>query len=144
MIVLGIDPGKTTGFAKLYSGISKPNWFETQFFNDVEWQHIVAHYFKLSQLISNSNVIVMESAIHHGRLTDGKIHQLKVIGIVEYLCGIMEVNLVYVTPEEGKKHKIDVSHIHAHHSKDAYRVAMAYLIREGKVNVADYLSTKGS
>ncbi len=133
MIVLGIDPGKTTGLC----------WIPTTG-GSIGKQVVYPNIFQMLPGICGSDVVVMESAVKHGSLTEGKVSQLMVMGAVEYLCATEGLDLIYITPEERGRVKKVPSHIEGVHAKDAYRVAMAYLIREGKVNVADYLSTKGS
>jgi len=119
-VIFGIDPGGTTGFCLI----------ETTELGEIVFQEAVERK-GIGQFpnLRLCDVVAMEDVVPTGRLTAGKALQLKAIGAIE----AQGVNIEYVSPEERKRVSISLP-IRGDHAKDAYRVAVAYAIREGLVS----------
>lgn len=118
--ILGIDPGGTTGFCSILidplGGHRILESFETK---DI-WLS--------KRAFSRFDKIVVESVVAHGKLTEGKIEQIKTVGYLEVVCD----DLQWVTPEERSRVQ-GTALVKGTHAKDAYRVALAYALREGLI-----------
>jgi len=132
MYILGIDPGELTGFCMLnvrqgVDLLTRPVGAQV----DSKHLHNMVHSW-----IGEADVIVVESEVRHGRLTEGKIAQLKVIGVIEYVTRRFGKDIIWITPEERKNSKIeapDTASVPRPHAQDAYQLIIAYGIREGLI-----------
>lgn len=136
--ILGIDPGGTTGVCCIQV-------------DDMQGHRIlesdeISNIWKVKTGFSQCDVIVVESLVPHGKLTQGKIDQIKAIAIVESQARFRGQNVIkWITPEERGRVKKAPSKVVGTHAKDAFRVALAYALKEGLItqDEAVTLSTEG-
>ena len=139
MRILSIDPGGNTGLCviSLANGKVKVEAWDTISDNtQFDWiKYIDKHI---------PHVLVMESMVAHGKLTRGKIDQIKAMGIVEWIAYRKHVSPIeYITPEErGRINKVPAD-IKGDHARDAYRVGVAYAVKKGRIapNAPDLISS---
>lgn len=116
--VVAIDPGETTGIVKVHKS-GKLMWH-----GDLDGLGIFD-----CRKWNQSDVIIIEAPVLTGSITDGKVAQIKAIGIIELISHILFMPIVYIQPSETKSIKKlpdDVDKIIKGHARDAYRVYMAW------------------
>ena len=125
-MILGIDPGGTTGLCLLNS--DKPHRPV-----GTETKRITVPLLWIEQ----ADVIVMESSVSYGAINSDKVDQIEKMGAIKAFAEMRKLTLHKVTPEERKRIKAVKmaadGDVIGKHAQDAYRVAMAYAIREGLV-----------
>lgn len=145
MIILGIDPGKTTGWCAVMTIAATENpipvsWGQFGITEDIEKL--------LSTIITKHKVevAVVECVVKAGRMTRGKIDQLEAYNrIVTVLNGNTRTKLsvagksvltiVQIPPQTRKIVRSVPREIRGIHARDAYRQAVAYwLVEEGLPN----------
>lgn len=142
MMILGVDPGQTTGVCILDVDGDKAYGVSLVLSDQLCYGEASELDFLI--LTPELEVVVMESAVHHGKITSGKVYQLKVMGAVEYLCSIYGIPLEYITPEQRKLHTKVPDEIKGPHAKDAYRLAATYILKQrGLLGIHDdFILTK--
>lgn len=122
MIVVGIDPGKTTGMCV---------------FTDGEFTHgrEATDYDGIARYISEwspSVVVIEDFALRRGRPSD--YHSpIRTIGVVEYLCDLSGIAMVLQSPAILKLTLPRVAGLHkSRHVRSAAAHATYYLHREAK------------
>ncbi len=129
MILLGVDPGVTTGYcvvdvnykgifvreaAHLNHNISLSGWYK----------YLVQKY--------RPEAIIMESAVPTGLLNEEKRVQLSAMDRLVVVADETETPLGFVTPERRKREKHVPAEVKGAHARDAYRVVVAYLRSRGE------------
>lgn len=134
MKLLGIDPGGTTGLCIVDTKkITRPYGMQSRYL-----------YPHLGGWITDADLIVMETVVAHGSLSQGKIDQIKAVGAVEYLAELYRVCIVWITPENRKVAERLVefkdsnwNDVPAPHSRDAFYLTVAYALKEGLIELDD-------
>ncbi len=125
MRILAIDPGTTTGTVSVvFDRVNDP---EVELWCDYGLPAIMRH---LDRVVTGHNAVVLEDMIKTGRITEGKIDQIKVIGMIEQKAWELGCDIHYIKPNESKMIKEVPKYIKAHHSRDAYRVLTAWILKE--------------
>ncbi len=125
MRVLAVDPGTTTGIVSVILHEHLDPVVES--FGDHSLSYLMQN---LRHIIKGHNTVVIEDMIKTGRITDGKIDQIKAIGLVEQQALLRYYNLYYIQPSESKMIKEVPKFITDHHSRDAYKVFKAWSLKE--------------
>ncbi len=125
MRVLAVDPGTTTGIVSV-----RLHKHEDPVV--VEWKDGTINFVMdhLDFIVRGHGAVVIEDMIKTGRITDGKIDQIKVIGMIEQKAFELGCDLHYIKPNESKMIKDVPNIIKDHHSRDAYRVFKAWSLKE--------------
>lgn len=125
--IAGIDPGGTTGVCCIeIDELSGSRVLESYQVPDI-WKAKIG--------FGHCDVMVVESMVPHGKLTQGKIDQIKSIAIIESQSRFRGQDFIkWVTPEERGRVKKAPSCVVGTHAKDAFRVALAYALREGLIS----------
>jgi len=101
MLVLGIDPGVTTGIA-LYDDESS----SVVYAKDVQSPVIVYEVLQtfLEETVTDKAIII-ESYVGAGPRTQEAVHTIKMVGFVEFLCQSWGLTLFSQAPQQ-RKHQL--------------------------------------
>ena len=125
MLILGIDPGVTTGLA-LYDDVQGVLLAE-------DTQAPGRVYAILSEFLEKDvedRAVVVESYVGAGPRTSEAVYTIKMLGFVEFLCQSWGLALFDQAPQQ-RKHQVAQAKAllpqGPHHAKDALAHALAYL-----------------
>ncbi len=125
--ILAIDPGITTGIAAMFGdgGVS----FTMSYKRDDLLHH-------LRELIPHTDLVAIESwrlfASHSARRVGSDFPEVKLIGVIEYLCELANVPFVFVQPAEHKRFFSKLNQrnlkVGSRHEVDAVRIGLFAMI----------------
>lgn len=136
MRILGVDPGYATGWVACKMERQSSSIDLTQglpadrimAFGQRPLDDGFTDCFRRIIKENRIDMIVMESAVLSGRLNADKVNQLRAVDRLEMLARSLEIPLQEVTPEARRLIKKAPNSIPGAHTKDAYRVVVAYLL----------------
>ena len=137
MIILGVDPGGITGLCLV--NFDKET-YELKLLQEDEVHIDNLTPMELSFWLPDYaewsvGLIVMESIVKTGRLTQGKIDQIRAAERVRYEAEVYRISLVEVTPEERGRAKVTKEILgeregkKLNHAEDALRAVIACVNR---------------
>lgn len=134
MIVLGIDPGKTTGWCIV-------RWRGDTFFDTLSYGEYIMKedkglegiYRLYEQIIDNyePELVVLEDFVKHGAINKEKITQITSAVFAELVTKMNLIDWYVIQPEQRKiADKIPLDNLYpvvptTNHARDAYRIAIA-------------------
>lgn len=132
--VIGIDPGKTTGVCvvllKKSGKVDAINSMELSLGNLA--RELSELYYKFGWAYSYSLSVVIEDVVKTGRMNKDKFDQIVAF---ERACSTVNYKQKVIQPENRKRHNIKVpKHVTGTHARDAYRIAVAYMLQEGFIS----------
>lgn len=144
MVILGIDPGKTTGWALLkFAGYSSNTFLSSVESGQITCDDSYKDYALWTLLLRrNATTIAIEQVIQFGHLNKAKITQ--VVAQERILLAIHnrkvtvpagKINVIYIPPQQTKLYskigKLKVPNtVTGKHARDAFRVAALAKIKE--------------
>jgi len=127
MIIIGVDPGKTTGVC--VSDLTN-NKLTPVFSYEDDISAVQETIQKAERVFEDPVVVVVEDVVKTGRMNKDKFDQIVAFDRARTAT---KGEAVIIPPEATKKHKVKPPKIvKGRHARDAFRVIIAYLIREGK------------
>lgn len=143
-IIIGIDPGQTTGICIVQTDKEPVGGFHILVADDYEWED----RFGLAGLIKKSikalSTVVIESFNLYPVAAKGQaairssFPSVEMIGIVSYACHINEIELVRQPPSVRSRVTVLPEHKEAlrglHHAVDAYKHVRYYLVHQAHLN----------
>ena len=126
MIVMGCDPGGTTGFC-VCRYVNEGQTFTLLPLHYEQVEHGFHILDKVSYLLARwkPDVVVQESVVTTGQLNKDKIAQVQAHDRIQVICRARDIIMREVTPQAVKKVKFVPKDIEGTHARDAYRVIVA-------------------
>lgn len=135
--VVGVDPGRTTGFCVISEKGTPLSWGE------LGMDELMQTLERIVSLMHVPVYCVLEDIVPTGRLNKDKIDQIKAFDRA-YLTLLENAENMVIVPPESRRittHKVPKS-IQGGHAKDAFLLAVSWAEREGLITGGEHGSSE--